>query len=239
MFLARVDPPRSLEAPPYRVRAYARPHGGRPHGGDRLAVQATAAGLVFAVADAAGHGPAGQQFWDRWETALAARWRTLCAGPCEIEDLHRFARDVNDELHDAGDHLALAVGALGPHGRLRHAVCGYGVHVLASARGSRIGPPPSAAAFGLKLGWFATPEWDGTGRAFVGHERPGVRQVVVLTDGFLGEDHRDVARTLRELGELGATCARLDAGAALDHVRALPHGGDDATVLVLSPPPET
>ena len=135
-----------------------------------------------------------------------------------------------------GAHLALAVGALGHDGRLRFGVCGYGVHVLPSGPLGACESGDEEPGFGLKLGWLSTEEWSGCARGFVGRELYGVSRVVVLSDGFLGEDHRDPQRTLRDVAALGRDCALRRARGAVDLVRALPHANDDATVLALETP---
>ncbi len=236
MFEAHIDPPQPLRIPPYRGWAFARPCEPGSTGGDRLAASVTDAGLVFLVADAAGHGARGQRFWDQAGPCVGVHWERLLRTGCALEDLEAFARGLNADLYREGEHLALAVGALGTDGHLRHATCGYGVHALPSGPDGARWPESTEPVVGWKLGWFSTEEWVAAERAFVGRELQGISRVVVLSDGFLGEDHRDTEQTLQTVKDLGRDCARLDARRAVERIRALPHADDDATVLALEAP---
>lgn len=186
----------------------------------------------FHVADAAGHGAEGEAVWQRHAAAFQAAWGALIASPGDLGDLRAFGRALNSMFHPS-DAVCLAVGALTEHGGLRVANFGFGVHVLASGASGPTWADDPASLFGLKLGWLDAERWEATPRAFVATEATGIRRVMLITDGFLGEDHRDPTATLDEVRRLGEACAALPLEDAASRVTELPHDGDDATVLVV------
>lgn len=215
---------------------YHRPHGGAGPSGDRLRLAARPdGGLALLLADAPGHGAMGGAFWDAHGPAVDAAWAELAAGPGDAAAVRRLAERTNDALHGApaDAHLCLAAGVLDPTGRLVYACCGYGVHLLAATPAGSWLPASTEARFGLKLGWTPSARWPEI-RPLVVHDVPAVRRVAGLTDGFLGDDHRDVPGTLDLVATLGEQVARADsAGAALDVLAALPHEEDDACAFVV------
>ena len=90
--------------------------------------------------------------------------------------------------------------------------------------------------FGLKLGWLAPDAWNRASRAGVVNHAQPVTRVIVMTDGFLPDDHRDVYATLEKVRRLGEVCERLCRDEVIPHVlEACAHGHDDATLLVIEP----
>jgi hypothetical protein len=231
---AQANPPCIQNLGPFRLGSFARPFGGGVASGDRFAAVLREDTLTFLLADAAGHGERGQGFWDRHEGAVVTAWDALVDGPGDLLDLRRFGQQVNEHLHAAGDHLCVSVGALSATGRLVFANFGYGTHVLPSGSQGAWWKDDPALLFGLKLGWLSPPQWESTERSFVGHELTDIRRVVALSDGFLGDDHRDPIGTLESLRALGITCAGLSVQAALDVILDRPHDEDDATALALA-----
>lgn len=213
-----------------RAASYHRPAGGGAESGDRHAVVALGErSAAFYLADAAGHGAVGAAFWRAHGDAFDAAWTTCVAAEAGLEALRGLGRALNARLRaGALTGLCLAAGRLDPAG-LTVAVFGYGVHVLAPGLD---GLPPDQR-FGLKLGWLDPGRWEEEPRAFVARRLPGVTRVVALSDGFLGDDHADPAATLTLVDDLGRRLAPLSPDEALAAVRALPHGDDDATALVL------
>ncbi len=171
---------------PFRVAWYSRPSGGE-RGGDRIAAAPDPeGGLRFYVADATGHGELGAGFWRRNAAAFDEAW--VARG-----DLRSFVLGMNDRLAAAGEQLCLAAGRLDPAGGLSFVVHGYGVHVLGA------GPP--VRRFGPKLGWFESSRWGPGG--YVEHVATGVRRVIVISDGWLGDDFADPPATLRLVEAMG------------------------------------
>mgnify|MGYP001307795402 CR=1 FL=1 len=111
---------------------------------------------------------------------------------------------------------------------------GWGVHALIeTARGPWW--PPIEERVGLKLGWVHPREWERTPRACPIATVRDVRRVLLLTDGFLGDDHRDPQATLETLRAIGEETARRGEEEALEWlVAAHPPGEDDATAVVVT-----
>jgi hypothetical protein len=210
------------------VRSFSRPADGHPRGGDRAAARFDEA-LLFHLADGAGHGARGAAVWEPCERALELAWGELKPG---LPGLRALAARLNRSLHDAGASACLVAGTLDARGSLRFASLGWGTHALVVTDQGPWRPAQPVGACGLKLGWLAPRAWEAQERAFVIHEVPAVRRLVLISDGLLEDDHRDPEATWAHLGELCAGVAEAEPDAVLPWLLERdPGNGDDLTVV--------
>ena len=226
-----------VELRAFALEFYFKPQGGSPEGGDRFAVRLHEGGdLSFYLADASGHGGSGAQFWEASRGCFDELWQELVAGASSEENLVRFVTRVNDTLTESHElrapHLCMVVGTLSPSGQLTHGTFGYGAHALVATAHGRWQTPPKTS-FSLKLGWIPSERWRQIPGACVIHRVDQVKRLVLMTDGFLGDDYVDVDRTMRLVSDLADICARLPLPEVVPRFKGLPHHEDDASVIVL------
>jgi hypothetical protein len=218
---------------PFEVHAYARPYGAGTEGGDRVAASYVPGGVAFLLADMAHHGSRAAASWEKVEEQVERAWCRFLHARGAMGAVEPFAHAVNDACYVSETHLCVTIGTLGVDGLLRAATHGFGVHLLPyGPTGLRWSPAPETL-FGLKLGWVPTHAWSGNARGFVGLQRSGIRDLVILSDGFLRDDHREPQETLRRVEALGHEMVGLSAAERLEHVLRLRHGADDASVLTV------
>jgi len=219
----------------FRVCAYSRPYGGGSRGGDRFRLELGPEGqLCFFMADATGHGEQAAAFWDAYAVDLEPLWRAFVD---ERQDLEALGRGFNEALcahkiDAVASQLCMLLGAARPGGALTWANFGYGVHLLPVDADGVWWAEPSRL-FGLKLGWIRGEAWLATERALVSNALTDVRRIVLLTDGFLEDDYRDPLATLAGLRVLGERVASLSLAEADEHLRAIPHEEDDASLVIV------
>jgi hypothetical protein len=227
----------------WRLSWFWSPHGGASLGGDRFGVVAAENFIGFWIADAAGHGRPAEQLWRDHGLAIRRAIRRAVGAarsPDQFEHrMRQFARDVNRRLvrtesaSDGAAHLCVSVGLLSFSGEVTWANFGYGSHVLALTRDG-VAWNDAERLFGLKLGWLDSDAWELATRSMVTNSAGGVERLVLLTDGFLPSDHRDVNATLGGLRVLGESCRELPHEDVVEHVRSrCPSGDDDVSLLVI------
>lgn len=207
----------------FAAHTFFRPSGA-PAGGDRFGLREGGGGaLEFFHADAAGHGAIGARFWTEHRTAFDRIW---AGGGCPAD----LASDLNDALVGRSAHLCLTLGRWEPDGALEFGVFGYGNHAIVR---TPVGPwRPAGRAIGLKLGWFESARWPPDAR--IVHRVPDARRIVLLCDGFLGDDHRDPPATLALVDSLAERVGDRPAPEVADIVLAAGCvSGDDLSLLVL------
>ncbi len=228
----------------WEVRWFLAPHGGAERGGDRFFLSEREGVVWFLLADAAGHGHAAEAFWEVHGEAIHRAFRAMTNAALEsrppLDRLRQFAADVNESLagrcrSDAlPAHLCASVGVLRQDGVLSWANFGYGTHVLARTANGLAWSKPERL-IGLKLGWLDPKDWNQAPRAFLANDARLVDRVVLLTDGFLPDDHRDIDGTFERLRRLGESCSLLPANQVVPHVlENCSLGHDDATLPVLA-----
>jgi hypothetical protein len=230
--------PDLVELGPYRAAAYAQPAGGTARGGDRFGIWLSQSeDLFFYLADAPGHGERGAAFWNMHDKAFQRYWEAFTSARPSSDHIREFARGLNDHLCGEGDRraafLCLLFGVLLRRGRLLFANCGYGNHALIATAKGAWWPARSGQLFGLKLGWVPNATWDSLEESFVMHDIDGVRRCVLITDGFLGDDHADPEETLKLIQKLAVRCASGPANMVIPILREFPHDKDDATVVLM------
>jgi len=225
------------------VRWLSEPHGGAEFGGDRFVLIDRDGDLWFLLADATGHGRAGEPLWEAHGESIYAALREATAGGLASrsseERITEFAARVNERLVGASStdehwpHLCASVGLLTPDGSATWANFGYGTHVLALTPGGVAWNDPERL-FGIKLGWLDPNQWRRAPRAVVVNQARSVDRLVLLTDGFLPDDHCDIDATLAKLRAVGEPCRGLRRDEVIPHVLTeCPHDHDDATLLVV------
>lgn len=221
----------------FRAEYYFKHHGGSPEGGDRFAACLRGGShLWFYMADASGHGSRGGRFWRECRDRFDNHWQALAASSPSQEGLERFAAGVNGDLAARSDlpapHLCLTVGALHTAGQLTIGTFGYGAHALVvTAEGVWRAAPERA--FGLKLGWVSSERWQQIPGSCMIHRVENVKRLMLLTDGFLGDDYADVESTLRLVDDLGIACSSLPRAEVVRFFERLPHDQDDASLMVV------
>jgi hypothetical protein len=85
----------------------------------------------------------------------------------------------------------------------------------------------------MKLGWLDSKRLLSTPGSLGIREVSDVRQVVLLSDGFLGDAHENPKETLRFVADLAERCSRVDFQEVLPMITALTHESDDASVVVV------
>lgn len=199
-----------------------------PASGDRLELAVDGRGALRGwLADAAGHGEVGEAFWRDHGGPIAAAWG---AHP---HDLRGLGRALNAHCHAAG-YLALLAFSWRVDGALSLVTWGWGVHALVE---TAAGPwwPSFGERVGLKLGWLPPADWETAPRACPVHQIEGARRVLLLTDGFLGDDHRDPTATYETLRRIGETTAALPLEEVIPWLLSNhPPDEDDATVAAIA-----
>jgi len=227
----------------WELRWLSEPHGGAELGGDRFALIDRDGDLWFLLADATGHGRAGEPLWEAHGEAIHAALREATAvglaSGSPAERISGFAEQVNERLVGAPStdehwpHLCASVGLLTPDGFATWANFGYGTHVLALTPEGVAWNDPDRL-FGIKLGWLDSKQWRQAPRAVVLNQARQVERLVLLTDGFLPDDHCDIDATLAKLQAVGESCRSLPRDEVIPHVLTeCLYGHDDATVLVV------
>jgi hypothetical protein len=185
--------------------------------------------LLFHLADGAGHGARGAAVWEPCREAFEAAWECLRPGAAELRAL---AVGLNHSLHASGGSACLVAGQLDPRGSLRFAALGWGTHALVVTEEGPWRPPQPVGACGLKVGWLSPSAWEAQPGAFVVHEVPAVRRLVLISDGLLEDDHRDPEATWTHLAELCAGVAQAEPEQVLPWLLEQdPGNGDDLTVV--------
>ena len=88
----------------------------------------------------------------------------------------------------------------------------------------------------MKLGWLPAAEFNAIRGAFVPRAVSSPTQVVLFTDGLLGDDHADPARTWSRIEEINQHIAGIGANAALAWLLERSQlRGDDITAAVATP----
>lgn len=220
----------------YQVDFAAQPATGNDVGGDVLFLESDGTGdLRFFIADMAGSGLFGDQNWQLVAPAVRRSWRRLCESSCSPRDLQQFGEAVNEAAFVAGTSLCAAAGRINPQ-RLAWAGWGWGVHVLASSTGESSPLPPAEQAYGLKLGWLPAAEFNAMRGAFIPRAVSSPTQVVLFTDGLLGDDHADPAGTWTWIEGINQDIAGIEANAALAWLLGRSQlGGDDITAALVAP----
>lgn len=226
----------------FRRVSWTRGAGGGVESGDRLRLELDPGGALRGfLADASGHGAQGEAFWVGQGDLVLGAWSAHLARSPGPEALRELGRELNAGLYTAAletpgagsPYLALLALAWLPGGALHLVTWGWGVHALVETAGGTWWPPVEERV-GLKLGWLGPAAWERTSRACPLARLEGARRVLLLSDGFLGDDHRDPAATLELLREIGRETAGRAPEAAIEWLRAThPPDEDDATAAVI------
>jgi len=225
------------------VRWFCSPHGDAERGGDRFIGIESEGDFWFLLADASGHGRPAEALWDAHGGVIHAAFRGAAHAGGRSRSIQEriggFAATVNERLAGASwtgefpAHLCASVGVFNADETSTWANLGFGSHVLALTPGGLAWDEPERL-FGLKLGWLDPEDWSRASRAVVTSEARHVERLILLTDGFLADDHEDVDATLGKLERLGNSCRGLAPDQVVPHVlHECPHGHDDTTLLVV------
>ena len=220
----------------YRVSFVSDPAPASAVGGDVLMFESHPDGsLRFFIADMAGSGQFGHDNWELVAPAVRRAWDDLCASESSATNVQQFGEAVNAVAFEANTSLCAAAGRLSSE-RLEWAGWGWGAHILASLAGVASPLGPVEEAYGLKLGWLSSDDFTEVDSAFVWREMSAPTQVVLFTDGILGDDHRDAASTWAWIEDINHQIAGISGDAALALLLERSElRGDDVTAAVVNP----
>ncbi|MEK7483700.1 MAG: SpoIIE family protein phosphatase [Planctomycetota bacterium] len=222
----------------FQIASFFQPYGGDLRGGDRFGIITPEPNkLWFYIGDATGHGSQGALFWKHYEESFHQFWNALLYEDASDESFSRFVSKLNDRLLARNHPLAqlcLTFGIFLGNGDVFFSTCGYGTHLLASRRHSDRVPPETS--FGLKLGWLSSSQRATFPNALIFRRYRDVDRIVLMTDSFLGEDHRDPEATRTLISQMNekSQIQSIEWTQVIPYfLKHFPDENDDTTILVI------
>lgn len=224
----------TLNLGPFEIHSFFQPLGDR--GGDSFSLSYREGNLYFYIADATGHGGRGAAFWDRQGQSFDCLWEGWISSAPDSQGLYHFIFHLNHILESSLNHddqPCLAAGVWKNTGEVLWVNCGYGTHILATTKEGPYWKSPEEM-FGLKLGWIPPSLWQENPRAYIENQATSVERILLMSDGFLGDDFADLSKTLTQIQQIHQHTDALPPSDIIPYfLKNFSCNGDDATLIII------